>query len=236
MSYDLDEHTVQRCVDGELNEVEQQALLCQLERTPAGWRAVALAFIEHQVWSQAGLDFVRTPAASTASEPSQGQPLRVRGSWLRSTALVASTLVAIGLGYLGGSRKDSSRSTDSPLALAPSLKFPTQNVSTNGGRPNPVEAVPSSRRDRSGLTPVMQVELIPEGTDSRPIPMAVYDGKDIQQYEDWMTPRLSTTDRQDIEEQGFQVFEEPFYYTVPIDNHRHLVVPVNTIRVRQQLQ
>ena len=49
-------------------------------------------------------------------------------------------------------------------------------------------------------------------------------------------PRLSAEDRQRLEDQGYQIREEPSYYTVPIDNDRHLIVPVNTVRVRQQLQ
>ena len=56
MTHFLDERTLQRCLDGELSEDEQHLLLRQLDRSPDGWRVVALAFFEHQLWTQAGRD------------------------------------------------------------------------------------------------------------------------------------------------------------------------------------
>jgi anti-sigma factor RsiW len=200
MTHILDELTLQRCIDGELSEAEQQALLRQLERNPAGWREVALGFMEHQLWSVAGHDWVHEPAAPQVS-PREATPARTHAGWLRNTALMASTLLAIGLGYVGGNRSFWSSPSTPPVVQGSS--HPGQSLGA-------ATAMVSHQNDQFPA---------PESTDG-----------------DRLIPRLSVEDRQRLEDQGYQIREEPSYYTVPIDNNRRLVVPVNTVHVRQQLQ
>lgn len=57
----LDDHQLDRLVDGELNNAERRALLLQLENEPDGWRRCALAFLEAQSWRAA-----LTPATTLA--------------------------------------------------------------------------------------------------------------------------------------------------------------------------
>lgn len=234
MTHILDELTLQRCIDGELSEAEQQALLRQLERNPAGWREVALGFMEHQLWSTAGHDWVHEPAAPQVS-PREATPARTYAGWLRNTALMASTLLAIGLGYVGGHRSFWSRPSGTPssgteMALAPSI--PTHS----GGLASTQQAVPVSHSDRHPPTSMMQVRLSSNGHESEPISLPVYDTADLPNLSDWPRLRLSEEERQHLTDQGFQIHEEPRYYSVPINNNRHLVVPINTVHVRQQLQ
>jgi hypothetical protein len=236
MTHILDELTLQRCVDGELSEVEQQELLRQLERNPAGWREVALGFIEHQLWTTAGHDWIHDPVPPQVAPPvPESPPRRVWGAWLRNTALAASTLLAIGLGYVGGSRSFWSRPSGSPsagveIATGPSIPSHSNGlISTQG-------AEPVSHNNHQPPRPMMQVQLTSDGSGSEPISLPVYDATDLPEFGDWMTPRLSVEERRHLEDQGFQLREEPRFYTVPMDKNRQLVVPINTVHVRQRLQ
>ncbi len=238
---ELNELTLQRCVDGELDEVQQQALLCQLEQHPTGWRRLALAFLEHQLWAQAGREWVEHPSTTPATVPPVASRPR---AWLRPTALIASTLLAVGVGYLGGniSLKDGisggagQNVTQVSVPTGPNLVAhgvvahdgPTHPVSTqinDGGEPSSV----------GSLVPVMHVDWIPE-EGAQPVRMPVYDAAAIEKYGQPLPPRLPEATRRKLEERGIQVSEEPTYYAVPIDKHRNLVMPVNTIQLRQQLQ
>ncbi len=231
MTHILDELTLQRCIDGELSEAEQQALLRQLERTPSAWREVALGFMEHQLWSKAGHDWVHEPVPPPELPP-ETTSTRSPASWLRHTALVACTLLAVGLGYLGGRRSFWSQRSGSPssgteIALAPTILNRQATTSVK---------VPVAHDNRPTPTPMMQVQLTSNGSHAEPISLPVYDAVDLPQLGEWPRPRLSDEERQHLKDQGFQVREELRYYSVPIDNHRHLVVPINTIHVRQRMQ
>ena len=236
MTHHLDELTLQRCIDGELCEAEQQALLRQLDRTPSAWREVALGFLEHQIWSKTGHDWIHEPVPPQVAPPvPESRPRRVQGALLRNMALVASTLMAIGLGYVGGSRSYWSRPSGSPssgteIALDSSILNRSNGVAAIQG------AVPVSHSDGQAPTPLMQITLTSDGHESEPLSLPVYDAADLTEFGEWMTPRLSAEERRHLEDQGYQVREEPRFYSVPMDNHRQLVVPINTVHVRQHVQ
>jgi anti-sigma factor RsiW len=222
MTHILDELTLQRCVDGELSEVEQQQLLRQLERNPAGWREVALGFMEHQLWSIAGHEWVHDPAVPQVL-PRETTSARTYAGWLRNTALMASTLLAIGLGYVGGSRSFWSSPSTPPVV---------QGLSHPGQLLGATTAMVSHQNDQSPAPDLIE----PPSAASNSAVVPVYDAELLRQYGDRLMPRLSVEDRQHLKDQGYQIREEPGYYTVPIDNNRHLVVPINTVHVRQRLQ
>jgi len=231
MTQSLDERTLQRCADGELSEAEQQALLRQLDRSPTGWRELALAFIEHQLWTQTGRAYVHEPAPPAAVEVAEAHP-RADRSWLRSTVLAASTLLAVGLGYLGGSQRfwsgGSSSATPRTITQQPAPAPQTQLAS--------VTKPPVPRPARRTLTPVMQVQVRSDGQDSPPITLPVYDAEELEKYGPWTPPQLSAEVLQRLKDQGVQVQQEPRYYSVPNTQNRKWVMPVNTIQFRQPVQ
>ena len=200
MSHTVDERTLQRCVDGELNEAEQQALLRQLDRSPAGWREVALAFIEQQLWSQAGQAWVREPVQPQVAPQAVDAPVRSSGSGLRNTALVASTLLAVGLGYLGGSRNFWSKPSQSgsDVAAAPAPQNPDPFP---GGMTASVAQV-----NRGPTTPVAQIDPRPE-SDIIPESIPLTDAELLEQYGVRLMPRLSVEQRQHLLDQGYQIPE-----------------------------
>lgn len=213
--------TLQRCVDGELSEPEQQALLCQMEQSPQGWRTLALAFVEHQLWAQAGREWVNRPVVG----PVLVTPVSQRkNSWARTAVLAASTLFAVGLGYLGGN-----------WSLRDGRESPVPGLAGNPGSISTVAPlVPVSAVEPDSLSPVMMVDWIPEEGAS-PVRMPVYDAATVQRLGRQLVPRLPESTRQQLEELGIQVNEEPLYVPVPIETHRNLVMPVNTVKLRQQL-
>lgn len=211
MNDHVNERLLQRCVDGEMNETEQQEFLRSLEHFPTGWRDLALAYVEQQLWSQAGRAWVDEPEPLAAPD---SMPVPSRGaSWLRSTVLVASSLLAVGLGYLGGTywRSDSvgspnlagtSRANSSELAVS----IPGQTQHSPG-------KIGSS---------VVQVEM--PGPAGEAVTLPVYDVEDL--VPNWSDPEVRNY-QQNLRDQGIRVNARPKFYTVPVDDRRKLVVPVH---------
>lgn len=217
MNEPLNERLLQRCVDGEMSEAEQQEFLRSLDRTPSGWRELALAYVEQQLWSQAGRAWIDEPEPAAALD-SVTPPGRA-ASWLRSTVLVASSLLAVGLGYLGGTywRPGSASSTD----LAGS-------TSRESGQLAAAPSVQISPASPSG-TPVVQVAI--PGQSGQAVALPVYDVEDLVPA--WSDPAF-TSDQQNLRDRGIRLDSRPKYYTVPVDDRRQLVLPVH--RGRQWFQ
>lgn len=232
MTHFLDERTLQRCLDGELSEDEQHALLRQLDRSPDGWRMVALAFFEHQLWTQAGRDYIYEPPAPVVVPVDPEPETRRDHSWIRHTMLAACTLMAVGLGYLGGTQRfwpgGSSPGISPSMALAPE-PLPSEELPVVT-KPAPI---PSARRR---TVPFTHVRVMPSGENSQPITLPVYDVEDMDRLAPIAQPQLSAEVLQNLRDRGIQVEQESHYYPVPNSHNRKLVVPVNTIQFRQPLQ
>ena len=232
MTHFLDERTLQRCLDGELSEDEQHALLRQLDRSPDGWRVVALAFFEHQLWTQAGRDYIYEPPAPVVAPADPEPETRRDHSWLRHTALAACTLIAVGLGYLGGTQRywpGHSSSESSPSMAHTEVHLPS--VEENKESEQALVLPP-----RKKPAPVQFVRVMPSNENGQPIMLPVYDAEVLNQLGPLTQPQLSTEDLQNLRDQGVQVEQESHLYEMPNSQNRKLVVPVNTIQFRQPLQ
>ena len=82
----------------------------------------------------------------------------------------------------------------------------------------------------------MQVQVIPEGDNAQPITLPVYDADELAAFGPWTPPQLPAEVLQRLKDQGVQVQQESRFYSVPNEQNRKLVVPVNTVRFHQQLQ
>ncbi len=84
---------IQRCIDGQMSEADQQNLLRRLEARPDGWRKLSLAFVECQVWSQAIQKGETAVAKSSVPEP---RPLRQApvALWSKVVASMAAGIMA----------------------------------------------------------------------------------------------------------------------------------------------
>jgi hypothetical protein len=108
----IDDHIIDRLVDGELGADERRDLLLALEAQPSGWRRCALAFLEAQAWRHEMRQVVastmikeKQTAAAACGEPTvtrskmERKPhRRLYFSSVASLAIAASLLVAFGLG------------------------------------------------------------------------------------------------------------------------------------------
>jgi len=205
----VEELTIQRCVDGELDDESQQALLAQLEHEPGGWRSLALAFLECQVWSRELLGPLT--AVDSVSRPSS-QPRRMP-VWL---AVAASALMGVGCGFLinaFSSRPGESR----PVVDSGAADTPTGHDSESSAAPT----IPQ---------PVFDVELA-DGDESR-WRLPVYRESDLTP-ELWDAVELLTPEaRQALSEQGYFIRDARQLYTIPLEDGRTIAVPVDTVHVR----
>ena len=127
----LDELELQCCVDGELSESKHREFLQTVEKTPGGWRTLALAFTEEQIWgaavTPASVDVSAHPVANTTpTVPQKDSHLRVS-----LTTMALSLLVALTTGLIGGDMwresrmpKVASRSVDLPGSV-PENRLPS---------------------------------------------------------------------------------------------------------------
>jgi hypothetical protein len=217
MSEHLNERLLQRCVDGEMSESEQQEFLRSLDRSPSGWRDLALAYVEQQLWSQAGRAWVDEPEPVAALD-SVTPPNRA-ASWLRSTVLVASSLLAVGLGYLGGTYwRPGSASSSNLAAITPSQSGQLANQTVR-------DPLQPGRVDSA----VMRVEM--PGQTGEAVSLPVYDIADL--VPNWSDPEVRN-DQQNLKDRGIRLNARPKFYTVPVDDRRQLVFPVHEASQRFQ--
>ncbi len=88
-----------RLVDGELAPEEARQLIRALEQTPGGWKQCALAFLESQAWQQ-----TLQPLAASPQHPPARHRRATSWRWRNSVLAALTTLAALLLGILLGSR------------------------------------------------------------------------------------------------------------------------------------
>lgn len=134
---------IQRCVDGELAEMEEVSLLRQLDHLPGGWRRLALALLEDRLFRQAVQHSLTVrESVRPAVRPAEDFQWGTRRFW-KSTAAVGMSLclgMALGLAWLQWIAVDPGEplpqeriSQSAPAAvdqqLATTATLPTQLVS-----------------------------------------------------------------------------------------------------------
>lgn len=212
------EQAVQRCVDGEMSETEQQDFLRSLDQSPSGWRNLALAFVEHQLWSQAGRAWIDEPLATVATAAEEQYSGSRRESWLHKTTLLASALLAVGMGYVAGTYWRTGSPGSSSIA---------KSSHTDSGRPNSAQMADMTGRHANE---VMRVEW-PSSTGES-ISLPVFDPAKLNSLRSWRDPYVPQTTVPD----GAQVDIQPEFVTFPWDDQHKLVVPVRHVNVKQRVQ
>jgi hypothetical protein len=87
----IDRASLDRLVDGELDEPSRAALLRALDRQPDGWKRCALTFLEAQAWREA----MPAVAVAHAQPTSQSRP-----AFRRAFAVAAAVAVAFCGGFV----------------------------------------------------------------------------------------------------------------------------------------
>lgn len=188
---------IQRCIDGQMSEGDQHALLRRLESLPDGWRQLSLAFVENQVWSQSILKKEEPIVSrSTVSEP---RPVRRTsfGLWGKIGASMAA-------GIMAGLVIHRQWPVASPVDPRPAVAV----AASTGGAESPSPQSPVSANTAASLAS--------NGPGSPEI--------------------LSPQARRQLRQSGYAIDEGQVYYSIPMSDGRHYVVPVNTVRVRNAVQ
>jgi hypothetical protein len=194
---------IQRCVDGELGDDQQRALLTRLEGTPDGWRILALAYVENQVWGEGCRAIVDAIPAQIATRTRS--PVRSMARWL---AAAAAVVIFVGLGFAAGQRWGS--------AAGPVLTGvrPTDS-SDHDGRPAP--------------KPVMNLEFVSDSESSPDMTIPVFDRHDLGP-EYWDEPEIVPADlRQALFRWGYDVRQQREFVSIPLSDGRQIAVPVDTV-------
>lgn len=194
------ELNLQRCVDGELNEVLQSKLIKELDDAPHqdGWRELALQFMEQQVLRDVFGNRQRMPEFQSSSKNLDSE---IRGASpsmpSRSFSTIISTAAAAVLGLLLGANFNR-EAIQQNQAQVVSRQVIDQNVEESPPR----EA------------PTFDIYEIPS---------------DEMFYQEIVMPADL---RQQIENAGYVIERKSHRLRVPTENGREIIVPSETIRIR----
>jgi anti-sigma factor RsiW len=163
----LDDHLIDRLVDGELDEADREALLRRLDREPGGWKRCALAFLEAQAWADACAAEGNVGQSPQHCEPRVGTRLRPQ----RLAAIAAAVMLAFLTGFLArgpGLQSDATGSTHTVARLgSPSDSF-SSSAATVAPPVAAASAVPEYLRqqmERQGYEVHGQMKVLPVALD-----------------------------------------------------------------------
>lgn len=152
--------SLDRLVDGELDDEARRDLLARFESEPGGWRRCALAFLEAQSWRRAMAAHAAAPAV-----PAIVSPPRPRiGPWL---ARAATLLLAFGLGWaMRPAPAPRAIVAPPPIAMpAPSPIRPTPRVAeAPSDRPASPPGYVQGLLERGGYRVEQRTLLVPAAT------------------------------------------------------------------------
>lgn len=226
-----DARVLDRLVDGELSQAERRALLAALDDEPGGWRRCALAFLEAQSWhwqlgqlSVEPLVSVEPLSAHAASDvrPAPRTAAVSRSRWQSYLVLVASLLVAFGLG--------TRYPPNQPIAESPaeSVSPPGEELLADGAANDLLNASPT---DDDGTRTLVLTPA--ESADSAAAEKAIRLRVNNEAADaDWIAQTQSTVGANlwaQMEQEGWQVTRQQRLVPVDLTDGRRLIVPVEEV-------
>lgn len=237
----LTDGLLDRWVDGELDEVLQREWLARLDDEPAGWRRLALAFVESQMLRRAcgevvsvePLRFPTRPGARTARAGRHaawwmlvcGMLVGVLGTWV-VTDFRRGPLPPT----FDGGLASSSQSGDTSTPAEEQARFAAL-VRESMERLLAEEEQAATGREQTGPA-MLDVSL---GTDENGKPRAVSipiaeDGQLPERW--WKESLVNAADRERLAMSGRTVDELPGVWPVSLPDGRTAIVPMKSVRVR----
>lgn len=210
---DPDERLLDRMVDGELDEHDQRALLARLD--DAGWRKLALSYVESQAWRSEFGTLAQSP--QPLESVSRTSLARERLSSTSLTALVVGFLLAIGLGYL--------------FDFVPQRRDQVQpRVVIERDTPQPM-IVPVSTSDPG------RMRFVVDGGAGdgvlREIDVPLINASQVN--DEWIETHVTTIPphlRRALEKRGHQVIERRSWYPVELSDGREVLLPIDEVQLR----
>jgi len=242
VSGSIDYRQIDRLVDGELTEAEQRELLLALDRHPDGWRRCALAFLEAQCL-RAELSAIRkmgdtrTDMHPTTATATSGSPKSKAWPWLVRTAaalaMAASLLVGLMLGAVWQQwRTGAAFIAEQDLAgnSAGSAGFAAEQLEPFGRlAPQPHLAAPGAAQRWQTVTIALQ------GEADRPASSIRLPVREHNHFEETLLEELPASVPPEIweglESVGCRVVQHRQLLTLPLDDGRTLVLPVDSVEL-----
>lgn len=233
----ISDEQLDRLVDGELSEPQRRDLLSGLDREPEGWRRCALAFLEGQSWREAMRSMTGAASSHAQSSNPTTPPVRPR-SWLARHSTLLATAASFIVALV-------TSSIVWPIVyqyqgLAPTL--PLAGVSGEGqtGRPGDSPPVIASwagqpaRQTAESHGPWRMVTVSVPGPQGTPQPIQLpaveqdgWNGKWLGNLTQSLPPELV----QALRQSGRQVQQSRQLLSVPMEDGRRLVVPVDRVEI-----
>ncbi|AMV18192.1 hypothetical protein [Planctomyces sp. SH-PL14] len=236
---------IQRCVDGQLSEADQQALLRRIQALPDGWRHLALAYLENQLWSQTIQKTEPITPASPKPAAANATPLAATSSGhapagrRNSVGVWGKVVSSMAAGVMAGVILHGQMGTDGPGVSG------TNGAASVAARDGfPFEPTGSSSSPASA-----------GGTTARSVQVTTVDGSGLGGARVGITtpapahhaganaaaqttqPTLVSDElRKELQRSGYAIEEGQLYYSIPLPDGRHYIVPVNSVRVRNAIQ
>jgi hypothetical protein len=235
MTDQMKELLIQRCVDGELSDVERAELLQKLDATGSteAWRTLALSFVEGQILAGSFPDPVGnfSPEGERSSNPAR------RVAWYRRQIHpLVSVAAALCVGFITG------------IIGHVEQEGPTSNISNAsarvaaspaGARTIAVSPVAARNPSRAGQpVPVMNVNLTGMGKQAHePVTVPVYSPEQWGSLPEARTPIVIPDEVQrQLREQGYELDHQRQWFRAPLNDGREILVPTETVRVRSNVQ
>ncbi len=240
MTPDTLERDLWRCVDGELSQTEEQALLQRLDESEAGWRSLALTFLEQRLWRDVcRADESKLPSGQPTTRTTvKAERPRTRSFGMSVThAALAASLLAGTLGFFLGRQTDANRDTSQPQVASIDTR-PTLIVTHAA---TPADAIGTTPIDPGGVSPVedlfvrpqLNVQFVGQNGQSETVPVPLYSEDEWDQWSPLLeASRLPAEVRAALQEAGYQVEEVTELVTVPLDESYQVAFPVSRLRVQ----
>ena len=251
---ELSRAEIDRLVDGELSEEQQRSLLQRLENSPAGWRELALAYVEASVWkdqfSQGTPNAVPNTAAllpapaesltvnrATADQTPALHPGTHQQATLASTFAVVAVLLVFGLGiWLGRTQIEI---PSRPSQIADHAEAPRTNAADAQPQHQPDESTTTVAQNADPPFPKTVQFIYSDGQSDVlrvvdvPISTSVAGGSSQQLDEFWNRPEsaIPAELRAELEKSGHQIHESRDFWPAQLPDGRAVVIPVSQVHV-----
>jgi hypothetical protein len=239
---------IDHMVDGELSEEQQRSLLQRLEDSPAGWRELALAYVEASVWKdQFSLKMTNTAFSAaaplprqsesfsgkltTADQSTQQRPGNRQQATFASAFAAVAVLIVFGLGIWLG------RTQVELPGHQPNLAEETthddvktlEEQNANGG--GSVDAV-AVHQDIPETVQIVFSDGQSDLLRVLDVPMSNLPQESVQLDEFWDNRRSVIPDnvRAALEESGHVIRESRDFWPTQLPDGRSVVIPVSQIQ------
>jgi hypothetical protein len=230
------ERRIRRCVDRELSAEVQHTLLSELDRLADGWKRLSLALLEDRtVADVCRADQFQQPELDM--EPlrvvQSSRPAQVVGASLVTTAL--ALLAPIGTSFVLGRWTVDGSGDDIPIAdeaVRPTDSGDGSQSTAESGSGSFVTTEANDESPPELLQLLLELDL--GAGQVRSIPVSVLSADEWRQRATANAPPLLPSHfRQSLLQSGYAVDERKELMLFPLDDSRHLSMPVETVLVRE---